>query len=197
MRERKRAAAKGAIKAALGGAGMAGLFLLAACEHGGEDVAQSFGVLRDSPVEFQVTTRQPLEVPPTYDLAPPDPHAESPSQKSIRAQAEAALVPTMALYRPPAAPSPGEKALVAAAGPPAPPDIRDKVDAEANAALQAGRLASLLFFWKPPRPPAELLDAKAEAARLAANREAGKSPGEGPIPILQPPKKSGLFDGLL
>lgn len=172
------------------------LLLLTACEHGGEDVAQSFGVLRDSPVEFQVTTRQPLEIPSTYELAPPDPHAESPSQKSIRAQAEAALVPTMALYHPPAAPGPGEKALLAAAGPPAPPGIADTVDQETNAMVQGRRLSSLLFFWRAPHPPDELLDAAAEAKRLAANREAGKSPAEGPIPLLRPQQKSGLFDAL-
>jgi|BEDMetMinimDraft_2_1075160.scaffolds.fasta_scaffold01730_3 hypothetical protein len=175
----------------------AGLVLLVAgCEHGGEDVAQSFGVLRDSPVEFQVTTRQPLEIPPTYDLAPPDPHAESASQKSIRAQAEAVLAPTMALYRPPDQPSPGEKALLAAAGPPPPPGIRETVDQETNAMVQGRRLSALLFFWKPQRSPAELLDAEAEAKRLAAAREAGKSPAEGPIPLLRPEQKSGLFEGL-
>ena len=54
---------------------VAGLFALAACS--GDELTRTFGLTRDAPDEFQVTTRAPLSMPPDFNLRPPRPGARS------------------------------------------------------------------------------------------------------------------------
>lgn len=168
------------------------LFGLAACEKGGADVATSFGVMIDSPYEYAVTTRPPLEMPRDVSLKPPNPNASGPPQLSLREQAEAALEPQIELNHASTALSPGQEALIQAAGPKPPADIRHLVDREADARYTARGISDELEFWHPGAQPAETLDAAAEAARLKAAKEQGKSPTSGPIPLVKP-ANAGLF----
>ena len=46
-------------------------FGLAACS--GDELTRTFGLTRDAPDEFQVTTRAPLSMPPDFTLRPPRP----------------------------------------------------------------------------------------------------------------------------
>src|SRR5689334_12978758 len=106
-------------------------FLLAASAialAGCSDVSQTLGLTRDPPDEFAVTTRAPLAMPPEYTLSPPRPGVPRPQEQSERQKAEEALVPQMALGTPPTSPSPGQEALVQAAGPAAAGNIRAEVD---------------------------------------------------------------------
>jgi hypothetical protein len=98
---------------------------------------------------------------------------------------------------PPSAPasSPGEAALLASAGPPAPADIRAKVDAEAASSAHDFSLSDTLMFWKTPTPPGTAVDAKAEAERLHDNAALGKSPDAGDTPVIQK-KPQGILEGL-
>ena len=94
---------------------------LAGCGSG-SDISRTFGLTRDAPDEFQVTTRAPLSMPPDYALRPPRPGAPRPQELSSRDAAEATLAPQAALGGPTqdGTASPGQSALLSAAGPPAP-----------------------------------------------------------------------------
>ena len=61
------------------------LILLAGCN--GDKIARTFGLTRDAPDEFTVTTRAPLSMPPDYNLRPPRPGAPRPQEQSERQQA--------------------------------------------------------------------------------------------------------------
>src|SRR6201992_876895 len=94
------------------------LILLGGCATG--DLTRTFGLTRDSPDEYTVTTRAPLSMPPDYNLRPPRPGAPRPQEQSERDQAAAALVPQLALSAPQGSVSPGQSALMQETGPAAP-----------------------------------------------------------------------------
>jgi hypothetical protein len=165
---------------------------LAACGSG--DAARTFGLVRDAPDEFRVTTRAPLSMPPDYTLRPPRPGAQRPQEQSARSAAEAALVPETALAGGQAgAESPGEQLLVSEAGPPAPADIRRKVEAEAALDQPDRSLTDRLMFWKSAPPPGVVVDPGKEAQRLRENAALGHSPEAGDTPIIQRKSSSSLF----
>ncbi len=166
---------------------------LAAC--GGNDLGRTFGFVRDAPDEFTVTTRAPLAMPTNFTLPPPVPGAARPQEQSERAKAELALVPQMALGGQPADSSPGQQALVQAAGPPVTPEIRSAVDQEASARRSSPGIADKLLFWRTPQKPGIVVDPEKEAQRLRENAALGQAPETGDTPIVQP-KKRALLDGI-
>ncbi len=163
---------------------------LAACN--GNDLGHTFGFLHDAPDEFTVTTRAPLAMPPSYTLSPPIPGAIRPQEQSERAQAEQALVPQIALGTQTASNSPGQQALVQAAGPPAPSDIRNEVDHEARLDQPSKGFVDTLMFWRKTPPPGIVVDPQKEAQRLRENAALGQSPVTGDTPIVQPKSKAWL-----
>src|SRR5882757_7384493 len=86
------------------------LVLLSGCETG--DLSRTFGLTRDAPDEYTVTTRAPLSMPPDYNLRPPRPGAARPQEQSERQQAQEALVPQIALGAPQGSASAGQSALM-------------------------------------------------------------------------------------
>ncbi len=167
---------------------------LSACS--GDELTRTFGLTRDAPDEFQVTTRAPLSMPPDFTLRPPRPGATRPQELTQRQQAEAALTPdTLMGGNAPAAVTPGQQALVAAAGRPAPADIRARLDQEAALDTPNRPLTDRLMFWQDPPPPGTPVDATREAARLRQNSALGRSPEIGDTPIIQR-KRQGIFTGL-
>ena len=174
------------------------LALLAACAAlggCGDEIYRDLGLIHDAPDEFSVTTRAPLAMPPDFSLPPPRPGAPRPQEQSERQKAEQALVPQMALGGPPAANSPGQQALVQAAGPPAPGDIREEVNAQAQQDRPHEGLVDRLMFWREPTPPGIVVDPQKEAQRLRENSALGQSPEIGDTPIVQP-RKRGWLEGL-
>ncbi len=175
--------------------------LLAAC---GDNPMRTFGLTRDAPDEFQVTTRAPLSMPPEYGLRPPQPGARRPQEPTPREAAEAALNPQAVLQPQPgprgaAAPAPGtrgESALLAAAGPAAPTDIRRQVTTE-QTALNAvdTSFADKLIFWRPAPEPGTVVDPTREAARIRENSALGQQATTGDTPIIQR-RRPGLLEGL-
>jgi hypothetical protein len=161
----------------------------------GDDISRTFGLTRDAPDEFEVTTRAPLSMPPDDTLRPPQPGATRPQEQSQRRQAEAALAPDIELDTTPAASSPGQRALLQAAGPAAPADIRRKLGAEADLDAQSRSWTDRLLFWKKPPPPGVVVDPAKEAQRLRENAALGRSVEAGDTPIIQR-KKDGLFNSL-
>ena len=173
----------------------AGLALagLSACK--GEDITRTFGLVRDAPDEFQVTTRAPLSMPPDFTLRAPRPGAERPQEETARNAAEATLSPSAALASGSAAMTPGQSALLAAAGPPASGDIRNRINTEATA--DASRpLTDRLMFWRSAGPPGVVLDPSREAQRLRQNAALGQPQQQGDTPIIQR-KPSGDVSGFL
>jgi hypothetical protein len=67
----------------------------------GENTARTLGFIRDAPDEFRVTTRAPLSMPPEMGggLPAPRPGAIRPMERSQRDEAEAVLVPSLALRK--------------------------------------------------------------------------------------------------
>jgi hypothetical protein len=137
------------------GLGLAALLVLplGACSG---TLADKLGMGKRAPDEFAVVSRQPLIVPPDFDLRPPQPGAERPvvarpsdrAYSSLTGQAAgpAGGQPAAAAASAPAgattttseatpAPSPGQSALLAQVDSvPTDPGIRQKLDAESGTA---------------------------------------------------------------
>jgi hypothetical protein len=176
-------------------AAFAGILALVGCGSG-DDLSRDFGLQRDAPDEFQVTTRAPLSIPPDFQLRPPDPGAPRPQERTITQSAEVTVAPQTALApQPSGGDSPGQDALIAAAGTPPPPDIRSKVEAEAARSGSNELLTDRLMFWKPSPQPGVIVDSQKEADRLHANAALGQSPDVGETPMIQP-KHANLIDSL-
>ena len=142
-----------------------------------------------------MTTRAPLSMPPDYNLRPPRPGAPRPQEQSERDQAAAALVPQLALSSPQGDASPGQAALLQETGPAAPPDIRAKVDQEANQAKGDDGFINNLLYWRKPAMQNVQVDPQKESQRLKENSALGAGPDVGDTPIIQQ-KKEGWFTHL-
>jgi hypothetical protein len=161
----------------------------------GDQFGRTFGFVRDAPDEFAVTTRAPLAMPTNFNLPPPRPGASRPQEQSERTKAELALVPQMALGGQTAGESPGQEALVQAAGPAAPSAIRAEVDQEAAKERPKQSVADHLIFWRKPPPPGIVVDPQKETQRLRENAALGQNQDTGETPIVQPKQRAWL-DGI-
>ncbi len=168
------------------------LLPLAAC-GGADNVARNIGLVRDAPDEFTVTTRAPLSMPPDFTVRAPQPGAQRPQERTPRQAAEAALVPGAALSGP-AGVSPGQQALLGAAGPAAPAGIRNEINREASTDSESRSLTDRLMFWKSAPPPGTVVDPNREAQRLRENAALGQPVQSGDTPIIQ--RDKGGFLGL-
>ena len=167
-----------------------GLLLLAGCST--DNLSRSFGFSRDAPDEFSVTTRAPLSMPPEFSLRPPRPGAPRPQERSERAAAEAALSPETALVGSNAEMTPGQSALLAQTGAPAPANIRNQIDQEDQLNNPGRGFTDRLMFWRNPSPTSSgtQIDATGEAQRLRNNAALGQPPDSGGTPVLQNGGKS-------
>ena len=161
---------------------------LAACQ----DTARSFGLTRDAPDEFQVTTRAPLSMPPSLgNLPTPRPGATRPQELSAREQAESTLVPGSFAAQQRAGQSSGERALLAGTGTSAPGDIRTRVDEESLRLERVNRsVVDQVLFWRPTPTPGVPVDATAESQRLRENAALGRPVSDGVTPIIQPQRRT-------
>jgi hypothetical protein len=156
----------------------------------GRELTDTLGLTRDAPNEFTVTTRAPLAMPSQFTLPPPDPGARRPQELPERRQAEAALVPATVLATGTGETSPGQQAIVQAAGPPAPADIRAEVNAESALDKPRQTFTEKLMFWQKPPPPGTVVDPTKESQRLRENAALGHSVETGDTPIVQPKRKT-------
>jgi len=170
------------------------LLSLAACT--GDELTRTFGLTRDAPDEFLVTTRAPLSMPDDLTLPRPRPGAARPQELTQEQQAEAVLVPDTVLAGPDqTAPTTGEAAFTAAAGRPAPANIGRRLDQEAALRTPRPTLADRLRFWQSPPLPGTVVDPVGESARLRQDAALGLSPETGDTPIVQR-RRQGLFSSL-
>lgn len=173
---------------------LCGLLALAACTS--DTMMRTFGMTRDAPDEFTVTTRAPLSMPPDLTtVPPPQPGAARPQELTQEQAAQAVLSPDSVLQQKDAQSSPGQEALVAAAGPAAPRDIRARVDGESQLDRPSQSFTDRLMFWRSPPPPGTVVDAKRESQRLRQDAALGQSPQSGDTPIIQL-KRQGLFGSI-
>jgi hypothetical protein len=170
------------------------LLPLAGC-GGGDKLMRTFGLTRDAPDEYTVTTRAPLSMPPDYNLRPPRPGAPRPQEQSERQQAEEALSPQTALNAPTASASAGQEALLEATGPAAPGDIRRKIDQDAHNAADDDSFVDKVLYWRKPNTQDVQVNAPAEAQRLRQDAALGQAANVGETPIIQQ-KKKGWFSSL-
>jgi hypothetical protein len=169
-----------------------GAAALSACS--GDELTRTFGLVRESPDEFQVTTRAPLSMPPDYSLRPPRPGEARPQELSQQRAAEATLVPQAVLAGPTqGATSSGQQALLSAAGPQAPADIRKKLASETALDEPDQTLTERLMFWKAKPVPGVVVDPAQEASRLRENAALGDNPQAGDTPIIQRTNPKGTF----
>ncbi len=158
----------------------------------GNGLFRSLGFIHDAPDEFTVTTRAPLAMPTNFNLPPPRPGATRPQEQSERTKAELALVPQMALGGETAGDSPGQEALVQAAGPSVSSAIRAEVDQEAAQDRPKRSVADRLIFWRKPPPPGIVVDPQKETQRLRENAALGQNQNTGETPIVQPKQRAWL-----
>lgn len=165
------------------------LLPLAGC---GPDTARTFGLTRDAPDEFQVTTRAPLSMPPSLgSLPPPRPGAARPQELSAREQAESVLVPGTFATPQRTGQSSGERALLTSTGIAPQPDIRDRVDEETLRLERVNRsVVDQALFWRQPPTPGVPVDAARESQRLRENAALGRDVTEGQTPVIQPTQRS-------
>ena len=165
-------------------------------------IRNTFGVERGGPDEFTVVRHAPLTLPPDYNLRPPQPGVPPPQETTAEEQARTAVIGSQSGlvagsgFGAVNTQSSGESALLRQAGADrVDPSIRDTINQESGVAeVDRGFLDSLIF-WHKNEPPADIVDAAAEAERLKNNTEQGLPVTAGETPIIKRRKKA-LLEGL-
>ena len=178
--------------------------VLTACEN----PRRAFGLEKQSPDEFQVVQRAPLNLPPEFTLRPPEPGAQGPDVVTPREEARSAVFriddpePVQAANAVPVAPdapgTTGEQALLARAGANiAEPGIRALVDEESNVLTEADEnfLDRLLSFRDRDEVVGAVVDPEAEARRLREAEALGLPVTTGETPQIER-KRRGLLEGI-
>ena len=179
---------------------LASLMMLSAC-GGVAGVREQLGVEKGSPDEFAVVRRAPLEVPPPYaetTLPLPDPGAPRPQEDAPDEAARRALLGktvqteeprrTTATLTTPTKSLAEQTFLDKARASDADPSVRERIDAETAELHDRNKPVAerLLSIGGDSRvPSATVVDAKAEAERIKANQEAGKSITDGETPSIE------------
>lgn len=158
--------------------------LLSACSG----TKETLGLNRQSPDEFKVVKRAPLEMPPGYGLRPPAPGAPRPQEQAPETQAKASLLGADAI-KTSSAQSDGEAFLLQDAGADiADPAIRQKVNAETVSLKDRNKpvVQKILGVGGGrDETAATIVDAKAEAQRIKQNKDAGRPVTEGTSPSIE------------
>ncbi|MDE8344030.1 MAG: DUF3035 domain-containing protein [Acidocella sp.] len=172
--------------------GLAALSLsitLAGC--GGEGIKKTFGLEANPPDAFDVGTQAPLSLPPELGVLPsPNPGEPRPQQVDAGQQGLVALSPASALPASGASVTGGQQALLQAAGPTPPSDIRADVNQSAMIASKPPGFVDRLMGNGPTPPPT--VDASAEARRLQENQALGQ-----PVTTGNTPQQTTQSPGLL
>ncbi len=140
---------------------------------------ETLGLDKNAPDEFAVVTKAPLVVPPNYDLRPPQKGAAPLSRVDPRLAARESVFGGAGSKARGA--SRGESALLDEIGTAsADPNIRRRLNTENQSLAEKDKkLTSKVLFWQKKRERGAVIDAKAEAARLKANKRLGKPVTEG------------------
>ena len=158
---------------------------------GESNLARTFGLTRDAPDEFMVTTQAPLSMPPDFNLRPPRPGVVRPQQRLEREQAEEALVPQLALTGPATgAPSRGQAALLDESGPAVSSDVRQRVDQDAKLEQASDSFLDKVLTWRKEDTRNLEVDPEKENQRLRQNAALGQSNAGGVTPTIKPKRET-------
>lgn len=148
------------------------------------------GLDRASPDEFRVVSRAPLEMPPDYNLRPPQPGSPRPQELERDTRTASSMFGAASqggLFDPrtSAQQTQGEAALLSQAGADqADPEIRAIVDRENPGVVVGDRsLLDRLMFWKDDQPPAQTVHQGAPPTITRTGSTQANAPAE---PAAQP-----------
>ncbi len=159
----------------------------------GGNVISALGLEPPVPNAFLVTTQPPLAIPPDLNAMPvPQPGAPRPQDVATTVRAEETLVPQVALNGTAGPNSPGQQAMVAAAGPPPPSNIQQELEKQAAQDRPGQGVMSWVLFWQTTPSPGVVVDPAREERRLQEDAALGRPPTYGQTPIIQP-KSQSLF----
>ena len=157
-------------------------FGVAGCSIGTKgkgSLRETLGLDKNAPDEFAVVTKAPLVVPPNYDLRPPQKGAPPLSRVDPRLAARDSVLGGSGGQARGA--SRGESALLGEIGTAnADPNIRRTLNTENETLAEKDKkLTSKVLFWQKKRERGAIIDARAEAARIKANKKQGKAITDG------------------
>ncbi len=162
-------------------------FCLNACSNGAAGLRTTLGLEKDTPDEFAVITRAPLEMPPQLALPSPNPGAPRPqetptveaAQKTVFGQAKQDSTSA----------SSAESALLNNAGADArDTDIRRTVNTETRNMEERNRtvVQKLLKVGEhAEKSSATVVDAEKELERIQSNAKEGKNITAGETPVIE------------
>lgn len=157
--------------------------VLAGCESS----QRTFLFDRSTPDEFAVVSRAPLSVPPEYALRPPEPGAPRPQEGTAAQRGQVAVFGgDRQVLQPTGDLTAGQVALLRAAGAEAAdPEIRGTLARETGGYRTGDEgFVDALMFWNRP-PQGVVLDARAEARRLAEAQALGAPLSGGAVPTIE------------
>ncbi len=160
-----------------------GLIALSGCSG----VRNSLGLDKDSPDEFAVITRAPLEMPPSLSLPAPQPGEPRPQEASVAAKAQEAVFGIEKQHS--TGNSGAESSLLRKAGADqADPNIRATVNKETAAMSERNKPVIekiLKLGGEKQDSSATIVDAKKEQERIKANSAEGKAITDGETPVIE------------
>ena len=146
---------------------------------------QSMGLGRQTPDEFVVMKRQPLSMPPDYNLSPPEPGKEPLKQPAPEKDAEIAVFG--AIDEEQSSISETDDNFLREIGADySQPNIRATLDNEMiNDPANNKYLIDGLMFWKD-KDNSIILDNLEESKRIKHNKKQGLAIDQGEVPVLNP-----------
>lgn len=164
--------------------------LLAGCAG----ASKTFGLSITPPNAYDVATEAPLSMPPGLATLPrPQPGAPRPQQISASQQAADVLAPRTALANADTSMGPGQLALLQAAGPTPPANIRATVDHQAQLESRSPGFVSSLMSLGNTSSPNKIVNASAEQRRLQENAALGQPATAGATPQQAQAHSKGLL----
>ncbi len=171
---------------------LAAALALAGCGNG---FKKTFGLTATPPDAFQVGTQAPLSLPPELGVLPqPNPGEPRPQQVDAAQDGANIISASSAIAAPDTASTPGQSALLDAAGPTPPASIR--ADVNQNALIASKPQGFVNQLMGTPPAPEPTVDAAAEARRLQENAAMGQPVTTGSTPQ-QSNAKPGFFQRVL
>ncbi len=159
-------------------------FSLAGCSG----VKDSLGLEKESPDEFAVITRAPLEMPSKLALPPPTLGMARPQEQATNKQARKALLGETKNTNSNKLTLAEETLLQKAGASEVDPDIRAKIDKETYELQDRNKPVAeklLNISGNNKRPSATIVDAEKEVERIKKNKQEGKNITDGEIPVIE------------
>lgn len=157
----------------------AALGLSAVALMGCQSIREAAGLTKAGPDEFAVVTKQPLIIPPDYNLRPPRDGAPPTNQVAPTDAAQSALFdtdPASAAKLITGDYSDSEKMLLAQTGAAnTDPSIRQEIASDGRSMEAADdSFTQKVLFWQDEKTPGDAVDADAEDKRLSQKKTSGQ-----------------------